>query len=172
MLPCLLQAGALFRSLAILLIARLLLQPLDALSQTGFSLAPLFQADEALPVRIEAPFAAIFNSRGDDAGYFPSTLYYTDADGAEVATALRIKTRGNFRNRESVCRFAPLMLNFPRRALDHTLCAGENRLKLVTHCQPRARYRQFVLLEYLAYRILNQLTAVSMKVRLLDITYV
>jgi hypothetical protein len=90
----------------------------------------------------------------------------------EVANALRIKTRGNFRNRSNVCSFPPLMLNFPRGEMAATIFAGENRIKLVTHCQPRNRYYDYLLLEYLNYRVLNLLTDYSLKVRLLALSYV
>jgi hypothetical protein len=42
----------------------------------------------------------------------------------------------------------------------------------VTHCKDRSeRYEQALLREYLAYRILNQVTDISFRVRLLRITY-
>lgn len=136
------------------------------------TLAPVFQRDDILQVRVEAPLPDILRSRGEDAEYFPATLFYRAADPEEVAAALRIKTRGNFRNRASVCRFPPLMLNFLRPEVDATIFAGENRLKLVTHCQARPRYDQYLLLEYLNYRIYNLLSANSLKVRLLELDYV
>lgn len=135
-------------------------------------LAPLFLEQSPLVVRIEAPFIDVFKSRGDDAEYFPASLFYANGDKVEVEVPLRIKTRGNFRNRERICRFPPLMLNFATRQVSSTLFAGEDRLKLVTHCQPRSQYRQYLLLEYLSYRVLNLLTEHSLRVRLLDIHYV
>src|SRR5688572_29237478 len=54
--------------------------------------APVFQHDDILPIRIEAPFSDIFRSRGYAAEYFPATLYYSGTDDVEVATALEIKT--------------------------------------------------------------------------------
>jgi hypothetical protein len=134
--------------------------------------APIFQHDDPLQIRIEAPFSDIFRSRGDAAEYFPAMLYYPGVDGVEVATELRIKTRGNFRNRVHICRFPPLMLDFPRAEIATTIFAGENHIKLVTHCQARERYYDYVLLEYLNYRVLNLLTDYSLKVRLLELTYI
>lgn len=134
--------------------------------------AAVFLQEEALAIRLEAPLVDVLKSRGDDAEYFPASLFYLDADGVEVTTPLRIKTRGNTRNREGICRFAPLMLNFATRQVATTIFAGEDRLKLVTHCQPRSQYHQYVLLEYLGYRTLNLLTDYSLRVRLLDIRYI
>lgn len=168
--PHLQRRAAGCRAAGLLLVV--LLPAAAAMAQEPDVPAPIFQEQAALAVRIEAPLSDIFRSRGDDAEYFPARLTYADAQGAEISTALRIKTRGNFRNRENVCRFPPLMFNFTEEDAAGTLFAGENRLKLVTHCQPRARYTQYVLLEYLAYRIFNLLTDTSIRVRLLDIVYV
>ncbi len=158
----------------------IMLDPLPALAQDEQvekneepeNPAPIFQHDDTLQIRIEAPFSDIFRSRGDAAEYFPAMLYYRGADDVEVATPLEIKTRGNFRNRKNVCSFPPLMLDFPRGEMAATIFAGENRIKLVTHCQGRERYYDYVLLEYLNYRVLNLLTDYSMKVRLLELSYV
>ena len=40
------------------------------------------------------------------------------------------------------------------------------------HCSRSAKYEQIILQEYLAYRILNTLTDLSMRVRLLQVTYI
>src|SRR5690606_13278216 len=134
--------------------------------------APVFHSHDVLRVKITAPFRQVLASRGEDADYFPARLSYVDANGRAVESDLEIKTRGNFRNRENVCRFPQLMLDFPRSAMSGTLFAGENRLKLVTHCQPRSRYNQYVLLEYLSYRVFNLLSDTSLRVRLLDLEYI
>ena len=50
---------------------------------------------------------------------------------------------------------------------------GQDKLKLVTHCQTRRKsYEQYVLREYLAYRVLQTLTDKSFSARLMQITYV
>lgn len=73
----------------------------------------------------------------------------------------------------NTCGFPPLRLDFPRSQVEGTVFAGQNRLKLVTHCQDgRAEYEQYVLQEYLAYRVFNLLTDVSFQVRLVRGTYV
>jgi len=52
-----------------------------------------------------------------------------------------------------------------------TVFDGQNKLKLVTHCHDWDTFEQNVLEEYLAYRIYNQLTDVSFRVHLVEITY-
>lgn len=134
---------------------------------------PLFAVHDALTVRIAAPFAQIMAERPhDDDEEVPGTFTLIDADGAEQSFAVRIMTRGNNRRDPNVCPFAPLRLNFKKGDLDDTVLAGQDKLKLVTHCiEGRKPYQQTVLREYLAYRVLNLLTDLSFRVRFLQISY-
>lgn len=134
---------------------------------------PLFASRDLLSFRMQADFGAVFKERGQTSTWHPATLSYTDSAGAPVTLPIRIKTRGNFRLRRETCNFPPLHLEFPKDKVRHTLFAGQSRLKLVVHCQDKnERYEQDVLLEYLIYRALNQLTDNSFRVRLTRFTYV
>jgi hypothetical protein len=64
-------------------------------------------------------------------------------------------------------------VRFSGESVAGTVFDGQDRLKVVTHCQTgRSDYEQQVILEYLVYRTLNVLTDMSFKVRLARITYV
>ena len=81
-----------------------------------------------------------------------------------------VRVRGN--SRAAICSFPPLRLNFRRSALTGTLLAGEDKLKLVTHCRPGSdRALDAVLNEFTAYRIFNLISDASYRVRLLKIHY-
>lgn len=134
--------------------------------------APLFAEDTVLEVTIEAPMAALMDLRPDKA-YLDGSFTFTEADGTERKLGLKLRTRGNYRRAEEHCDFAPIRLNFPKSQVKETLFAGQDKLKLVTHCQNNEpRYEQLVLREYLAYRMLHELTPKSFAVRLMRITYV
>ena len=134
---------------------------------------PLFASHEALTVHVHAPFGQIMKERPDDkedevAGRFS----LVSPDGSQQEFALKILTRGNSRRDPDICPFPPLRLNFRKGELDGTLLAGQDKLKLVTHCVAgRKPYQQTVIREYLAYRILNIMTEASFRVRLLKIVY-
>ncbi len=133
---------------------------------------PLFSDNSILDVTIVAPFKQIMKERPVEAE-LPGTFSFATAAGSSIEFAVDIRTRGNNRRREDVCPFAPLRLDFKKDDLDDTLLDKQNRLKLVTHCHDGSKvYRQAVIKEYLAYRILNVLTDISFRVRLLRITYV
>jgi hypothetical protein len=134
--------------------------------------APLFVDDTLLEVTIEAPMDALMDVRPDKADLHGS-FAFTEADGTERKLGLKLRTRGNYRRAREHCDFAPIRLDFPKNQVKGTLFAGQNKLKLVTHCQNyETMYEQLVLREYLAYRMLHELTPKSFAVRLMRITYV
>lgn len=141
-------------------------------AQTGKQPDPLFQSTDVLEVRISAPFRTILKERSDKedvAGMFQ----YTDDAGDIKEVDVGIRTRGISRRQKDVCPFPPLRLDFKSSQVKKSLFKKQDKLKLVTHCKDRSsRYKETPLREYLAYRMLNELTDVSFRVRLLRITYV
>ena len=133
---------------------------------------PLFASDEALEVRITAPLATLMRHRSDTE-YLAGTLAYVDAQGGRRSLDLKLRARGEYRRQRKTCDLPPIRLNFRKKQVEGTVFAGQDKLKLVTHCNPaRDAYEQYVLKEYLAYRIFNAVTEHSFRARLLRITYV
>ncbi len=134
--------------------------------------APLFESDDLLEVTIRGPFSTIMRVRSLTENE-PGTLTYNDAEAGEVTVELGIRTRGRFRHKEENCPWAPLRLNFKKSSAEGTVFEGSNKLKLVTHCRNGStRHSQALQLEYLAYRIFNQVSDRSFRVRLMRVTYV
>ena len=133
----------------------------------------LFASNDPLTVTIEAPLEALFKEREQVSSYHPGVVILEDSDGSRVRLDVQVKTRGKFRLNRRNCNFPPLRINFKKKQVEGTLFAGQNKLKLVTHCQDkRADYEQYILLEHLAYRTYSLLTDLSYQVRLARITYV
>ncbi len=133
---------------------------------------PLFADSGVLEITIEAPLTTIMRERPVDEE-LPGRLSYTDAALGEVTLDIGVRTRGRYRQQRRICPFAPLRLNFKKKATDETLFRKTDKVKLVTHCRDgSARYSQGLLREYLAYRIFNTITDKSFRVRLLQVTYV
>lgn len=137
---------------------------------------PLFSDDSILDVRIVAPFRQIMRDKPtdddrDNDNDPEGTLTLIVDEDTELDFPVKIVTRGN--NRRDICQFAPLRIDFDKDELEGTIFDGQNRLKMVTHCENRDRsYQQSVIREYLAYRIWNLLTDIGFRVRLMRITYV
>lgn len=146
----------------------------DADAQPGRDVStasPLFATHEVLNVRIEAPVATLIRQRPDEE-YLDGRFAYTLADGAEQLLDLKIRTRGKYRRQKKTCSLPPIRLNFRKKQVAGTEFAGQDKLKLVTHCKTSERYEQLVLKEYLAYRMLQALTDKSFGARLMHITYI
>lgn len=100
----------------------------------------------------------------------PATLVYPDDDGAEKSVAVSLRSRGRFRTTSGGCEQPALFVFFTGETAG-TLFAGEKMLPLTTHCRKGAQYEQYVIKEYLAYRIYNALTDKSLRARLARVTY-
>jgi hypothetical protein len=134
--------------------------------------APLFSDHAVIDVTIEAPLTTLRTVRSDEE-YLDGRFSYTTADGESRSFDLRLRTRGRFRLQEATCNFPPVRLNFKKKQVEDTLFDGQDKLKLVTHCQQnKPSYEQLVLREYLAYRFLQALTDYSFRVRLMRINWV
>jgi len=91
---------------------------------------------------------------------------------APETLAIQLSPRGITRLKRDVCQFPPLRVRFQGAPPPGSLFAGQKQLKLVTHCRSTASFQQYLLLEYAAYRLYNQLTPASFRVRLATIDYV
>jgi len=156
----------------LLIIAALGLTTGPAHSADGAAPDPLFAADDALELRIEAPLDTLLDERPEEE-YLPGRLAWQDASGADVSVYVGVRTRGNSRRNRDVCRFPPVRLNVRKGEVDGTLFDGQDKLKMVTHCRTGSnRHEQSALREFLVYRMLNELTPLGFRVRLLRVTWV
>jgi hypothetical protein len=133
----------------------------------------LFASSDPLTLTIEARLKVVFKEREQVSSYHQGVVIVEDGDGSGVSLDVQLKTRGKFRLNPRTCGFPPLRVNFKKKQVEGTVFAGQDKLKLVTHCQDkRADYEQNLLLEHLVYRTYNLLTDLSYQVRLARITYV
>jgi hypothetical protein len=138
-------------------------------AQKGFSQGHLFNDEDILQLKLSANFRAVQKDRSDDPSYHPATLSYKNEDSIQVSIPLKIKARGNFRKDRNNCIFPPLLLNFPKHHIDSTgLFMNQEKLKLVTHCQGD----QYVIREWLVYKLYNILSEKSFRARLVKVDYV
>ncbi len=118
-------------------------------------------------MELRADFSAIQNDRDGDPQEHRGVLTYQTPDGQTVKLRVKVTTRGNFRLDPSNCSFPPLLLDFKKEEVENTLFTSQDKLKLVTPCQTEVN----IFNEYLIYKMYNQVTDLSMKVRLVNILY-
>jgi hypothetical protein len=133
---------------------------------------PLFAAESVVNITLTGPFRSMSRDRSPEPEYSDGTLGYVDAAGVSRQFDIRMRPRGNSRRDRNVCTFPPLRLNFEKKAVKGSLFDEQNILKLVTHCRHNENFQDYVLKEYLGYRMFNLLSEVSFRVRLLKVTYV
>ncbi|MEZ5043821.1 MAG: hypothetical protein R2828_28250 [Saprospiraceae bacterium] len=125
---------------------------------------------EVLEVTLESDWTNLIENRKTDleiTGNFMFEPLNGEAQKLEVDVALR----GKFRRR--VCAFPPVKIKFPKKELKEKGLKTHNDIKLVTHCMDDKKAgNENVLKEYLAYKLYNELTDNSFRVRLVKITYV
>ena len=163
-------------SLAIVLInwGLLLLQPPTALARlpeqaTSRTVgSSLFAQDDIVELTLSLPLNDVLSDRGDSPQPHPAVLTYRDAAAATQQLAVQVQVRGNHRKNPAVCGFPPLMVRFsPADSRQDALFGDMTKLKLVTHCLDDTH----TLREYFIYKLYNQLTDLSYRVRLCRVTY-
>jgi len=124
----------------------------------------LFDDDTILDITLQGPLSKVID---DSVERREQAFSLSDGDvGIEVGVRMRGKSRAVH------CRFPPLRLNFSAAEGSGSIFAGQDKLKLVTHCKSSAEYERNVFEEYAAYRIMNLLSDISFRARLLRIRYV
>lgn len=124
----------------------------------------LFDNDELLEISLRFDIT-YYKKKKPVEEYLNAILTYHTENS--INKTIKVRSRGAFRR--TFCDFPPLMLNFEMR---DTLLAGTtltNKLKMVTHC--RTGDAEYLLKEYLTYKLYNILTDNSFRVRLLRVNY-
>lgn len=102
--------------------------------------------------------------------YIPVKFEYRFSDTLTLEKNMRMKARGNFRREH--CSFAPFWLNIRKADVQNQHLQGVKRIKVVTQCRMGNAYNEYVLKEYLAYKIYNIVSPVSFRVRLVKLRYI
>ena len=102
--------------------------------------------------------------------YQKAQLSIYNLDSNIVEKEIRIRSRGVMR--KSFCHLPPIKLNFKETEFDNDSLNDINSLKLVTHCKNSATFEQYLLKEFLVYRMYNLLTDSGFRVKLLQIDYI
>src|SRR5688572_32245745 len=95
-----------------------------------------------------------------------------DGKGGELKIPVQLRTRGHYRLANKNCSFVPLRLDFKKGEVKGTVFDGQDKLKLVTHCNSNALYEEYMIREHLAYKVHNLITPRSYRARLARVTYV
>lgn len=130
-----------------------------------------FLDTSVLRVKIVAPMNKILgNNNLKNATVYPGRLTCKLPDSTVVDQPVQLEMRGHLRR--EICYIPPLWINFMKTDSLKFPFSPLKKLKLVNGCMSNNHYNQWVLMEFLVYKIFNLLTEKSFRVRLLDVTYI
>lgn len=102
--------------------------------------------------------------------YMPIRFIYDINDTLRLEKTMRIKARGQFRR--SHCSMAPFWLNIRKADVGNEYLQDVKKIKIVTRCSGSKVFDEYLLKEFLAYKVYNIISPVSFRVRLIRMTYV
>lgn len=124
--------------------------------------------EEPLRIEIEFDYRDFLQMKYQDTSLLSSLSVY-DHDSLLYSTTVKIKARGE--SRRKICFFPPFELNFKKSDPDAIYTGEMNKLKMVTQCKNSGLSQQYLVKEYLCYKLLNILTDYSYKVRFAEIKF-
>ncbi len=131
----------------------------------------LFSQSAPIELILQMDMQKVLNDKSEDPEYIPAFLIQKLGDNKIQSFNITIKARGKTRRIHSICEFPPLKINFKKKSIVNTIFEGQDKIKMVTHCQESESFQNFALLEYLAYQTYNTITDYSYKVRMVNVTY-
>jgi hypothetical protein len=128
----------------------------------------LFGSDDLLNISLSLDLTT-FLRKNPKMGSLDAVVTFHLSDKDSLTRKIKVNDRGHFRFEN--CDFPPMELNFKKAIHSYPDSGHIKKLKLVTHCKTGRVQSEYVLREYLVYKMYNLLTDTSFRVRLLRITY-
>jgi len=127
----------------------------------------LFDSDSVLQITLSGNIRDLLNDRGDDPKYHSLVVSYSEKDGEKISITAEAKTRGHFRKLMGNCSYPPLLLRFFKSdTLDASVFRTQQKIKLVMPC----RADDYIVYEWLVYKLYNIVTPKSFRARLVSVT--
>jgi len=128
----------------------------------------LFINQEQLPLKLKFS-AKNLRENTNDSTYVKSMLWYNDANTVWDSIDIQLRARGNFRRDN--CYYVPLRIKLKKSVTKGTLFQGNKKLKIVLPCLEGRNGNDYVLKEYLAYKLYEVISPYHFKTRLLEIEF-
>lgn len=128
----------------------------------------LFMNQDPLTIKLKMSIKEV-KKNTNDSTYMESILYYKNK--AEEYDSLKIDLRARGNNRRKNCYYAPLRLKLSKSVSKETPFEGNKKLKLVLPCLIESNNDDYVIKEYMAYKLYEIVTPVHFKTRLTNIEF-
>lgn len=127
----------------------------------------LFGPEDALTLEIVLDMKTVFRKKKADE--YTHANFSIVTENGHFSRDIEVKLRGNYRR--SYCSTPPLKVKFKGADFGYEGWDDLKSLKLVTTCKNSPSFDQYLVKEYLAYKMYNVLTPRSFQVRMAHITY-
>ncbi|MGD0756581.1 MAG: hypothetical protein ABR927_16135 [Bacteroidales bacterium] len=139
-----------------------------AISDSSRKSFRLFEDDKIIDITLRFDLSTYFRTKPKE-DYLKANLTFHLSKTDSISRDINLRTRGIFRNR--YCTFPPIELNLKKAHFGYTDLDKISKLKMVPECSFSSDNKDYILKEYLAYKLFNVLTDTSFRVRLLTVTY-
>lgn len=130
----------------------------------------LFDIKSSVELCIKADISHLITNR--EIEKLPAKVVFS-YDDVKLELNGTVEVRGNFRRDIKNCDFPPLRLRFDDSDIRETILEGNHNLKIVTHCKDGSKqFPQYLAKELMTYKIYNLLSPYSLKVKMVNITYI
>lgn len=131
-------------------------------------ISSLFQDREPLQLKLRYSSKRL-KSETNDSTYLSTFLFSADSELASDSIQIKIRARGGFRKKH--CYFTPLKVKIERKDNSGTVFSGQEQLKWVLPCLMGMDSDDYVVKEYMAYRLFESLSDFHFKTRLIELRY-
>lgn len=135
---------------------------------------PLFRSTEPVVFTLTGDFKTLNKDRNPESKKLhPGEIRVAGEGGKEVMIPVQLSARGHLRRMARTCDYVPIRIQFPNDGRAGTVFARQEALKLVVQCVKGGDYEQFLLKEYLAYRLNSVISPQrSFRARLAQVNYI
>lgn len=128
----------------------------------------VFDADTPLPIQLSLSIKKIRKTTNDST-YVPILFSYAGKSDEWQSIGAQIRKRGNFRLK--TCYYPPLKIKMSKKAVVNTPFSENRKFKMVTPCFRDESANDFVLKEFIAYKLYELLSPYHFKTRMLTIDF-
>lgn len=133
----------------------------------GIDKVQFFKEEKPVKATLEAYWRKLINQKNAPDKVFSARFKAVISDTTNVDEPVQLIARGHFRR--NYCNLPPLKISFYKS--DSSVMYPLKSLKLVSSCRFAYMYDQYLLKEFLIYKMYNLITEKSFRVRLIQLDY-
>lgn len=129
----------------------------------------IFEGREVFDITLKFDVTEFMRKKSDE-DYLDAEIIFHYSESDSASYDIKLRARGE--RRRELCRFPPIRLNFKDTKTIFGDIDSMKNVKMVTHCNMAKVYDEYVMKEFLIYKMYNYITDYSFRVRLFRVNYV